>query len=128
MKYLMEEEFTYMEKFDGTNIAKDINGCIYTRRTKLGMYVDEFIGTSLENVKKIDVKSFHDLKRNIVSDGVKNTIVFGELMCNDNIHDYTGRGVVGRWIMFGCILVLEDDKKMDEFIEKLRGSRFVVKN
>ena len=48
-------------------------------------------------------------------------------MCNDNIHDYTGRGVVGRWIMFGYILVLEDDKKMDEFIEKLRGSRFVVK-
>ena len=32
-KYMMDEEFTYMEKFDGTNIAKDKNGCIYTRRT-----------------------------------------------------------------------------------------------
>ena len=30
-KCLMEEEFTYIEKFDGTNIAKDANGCIYTR-------------------------------------------------------------------------------------------------
>ena len=26
MKYLMEEEFTYMEKFDGTNIAKILMG------------------------------------------------------------------------------------------------------
>ena len=65
----------------------------------------EFIGKSLENVKKIDDNSFHDLMSNIVGGGVNNTIVFGELMCN-NIHDYTGRGVVGRWIMFGCILVL----------------------
>ena len=34
-KYLIEEQITYMEKFDGRNIAKDKNGCIYTRRTKL---------------------------------------------------------------------------------------------
>ena len=54
------EEFTYIEKFDGTNISKDKNGSIYTRRTKLNEYVKESIGTSLENVKKIDVKSFHD--------------------------------------------------------------------
>ena len=42
-KYLIEEQITYMEKFDGTNIAKDKNGCIYTRRTKLEGYVKEFI-------------------------------------------------------------------------------------
>ena len=86
-KYLMEDEFTYMEKFDGTNIAKDKNGCIYTRRTKLDEYVKDFIGTSLENVKKIDVKGFHELVCDIVGERVKNTIVFGELICNNNIHD-----------------------------------------
>ena len=126
-KYLMEEEFTYMEKFDGTNIAKDKNGCIYTRRTQLDRNVNEFIGTSLENVKKIDVKSFHDLMSDIVGDGVKNTIVFGELMCNNNIHDYTERGMNARWIMFGCIMVLEDENNLSKYIEQLRDNGFVVK-
>ena len=51
-KYLMEKEFTYVEKLDGTNIAKEKNGCIYTRQTKLNGHVKGFIGTSLENVKK----------------------------------------------------------------------------
>ena len=100
-KYLMEEQFTYMEKFDGTNIAKDKNGCIYTRRTKLNEYAKDFIGTSLENVKKIDVRSFHELMCDMVGGGVKNTIVFGELMCNHNIHNYIERGVNGLWNVWG---------------------------
>ena len=124
----MEEEFTYMDKFDGTNIAKDKNGCIYSRRTKLDEYVKDFIGTSLENVKKIDVKSFHELMCNLVGERVKNTIVFGELICNNNIHDYTERGVNGRWIMFGGVMVIEDDENMSEYLEKLRDNGFVVKN
>ena len=89
-----------MEKFDGTNIAKDMNGCRYTRRTKLNQYVKEFIGTSLQNVKKIDINSFHDMMSNMVGGGVNITIVFGELMCNNNIHDYTERRLNGRWIMW----------------------------
>ena len=105
-----------MEKFDGTNIAEDVNGCIYTRRTKLDKYVDEFIGTSLGNVKKIDVKSFHDLMRNKVSDGIMNTIVFGELMCNDNIHDYTERRVNRRCIMYGFIILIEYEKNLSKHI------------
>ena len=65
-KYLIEEEITYTEKFNGTNISKDKNGCIYTRRRKLNKNVKEFIGTSLKNVKKIDVNSFHDMMSDIV--------------------------------------------------------------
>ena len=45
----------------------------------------EFIGISLQNVKKIDVNSFHDMMSDIVDGGVNNTIVFGELMCNNYI-------------------------------------------
>ena len=114
--YLMEEEFTYMEKFDEANIAKDKNGCIYTRQTKLDGYVKEFIGTSLENVKKID--GFHELMCDIVGERVKNTIVFGELICNNNIHDCTERGVNGRWILFGGVMVFEDDENIGEYLEK----------
>ena len=56
-KYLIEGEITYMEKFDGTNIAKDRNVCIYTRRTKLNQYVKEYIGTSLQNVQQFGAGS-----------------------------------------------------------------------
>ena len=90
---MIVEEFIYMEKLDGTNIAKDANGCIYKRQTKLDKLFNKFIGTGLGNVKKIDVKSFHDLMRNKVSD--RYTIVFGELMCNDINHDYIERGMGG---------------------------------
>ena len=66
--------------------------------------------------------------RNKVSDGIMNTIVFGELMFNDNIHDHSERGMVGRWILFGCILVIEDDEKMmEEIIENLRVCGFGAK-
>ena len=126
-KYLIEEEITYVEKFDGTNIGKDKNGCIYTRRTKLNKHMKEFIGTSLKNVKKIEVNSFHDKMNEIVYGGVKNTIVFGELMCNNNIHDYGDRGLNARWILFGAVLLLEDDKDVDEYLEKLKDTGFVVK-
>ena len=51
-KYLMEEEFTYMEKFDGTNIAKDKDGCLYTRRTKLNEYAKDFYWNKLRKCKK----------------------------------------------------------------------------
>ena len=63
----------------------------------------------------------------IVGGGVKNSIVFGELMCNNNIKDYTKSGLNGRVIMFGAVLMLEDDENMNEYLENLRGNGFVVK-
>ena len=46
----------------------------------------------MKNVKKIEVNSFHDKMNDMVCGGVKNSIVFDELMCN-NIHDYDDRGL-----------------------------------
>ena len=39
----------------------------------------------------------------IVGERVKNTMLFVELMCNNNIHDYIERGVNERRIMFGGV-------------------------
>ena len=39
-EYFLEREFTYIEKFDGTNIGKDMNGVIYSRRLVLGIHED----------------------------------------------------------------------------------------
>ena len=58
----------------------------------------------------------------MVGGAVKKTIVFGELMCNHNIHDYTERGVNGRWIMFGVVMVIEDDENMSKYLEKLKDN------
>ena len=62
-EYFLERGFTYCEKFDGTNIGKDIKGVIYSWCLVLGMYEDfdhdmKFINTSLENVHETDIKSF----------------------------------------------------------------------
>ena len=63
----------------------------------------------------------------IVGGELKNSIVFGELMCNNNIHDYTERGLNGRWIMLSAFLMVEDEENISEYIENLRGNGFVVK-
>ena len=51
-KYLIEEEITYTEKFDGTNISKDKNGCIYTRRKKIEITCERVYWNKFEKCEK----------------------------------------------------------------------------
>ena len=49
-EYFLQQYFTYSEKFDGTNIGKDIRGLIYSKRVVLGIHVKDFNYTSLKQV------------------------------------------------------------------------------
>ena len=41
-------------------------------------------------------------------------------MCNNNIHDYDKRGLNGRWIMFGAVLMLEETEMWMNILTNLR--------
>ena len=115
-----------MEKFDGTNLGKDKNG---SRRLVLGKDKEEFIGTSLDSIKQVDVGSFHNelVKKLGISEAcLLNTIIFGELMCNPDLHDYEKRGFSGRWLLFGAMLEVEGDSKVN-IIEYSQEQDFTVK-
>ena len=128
-EYFLKREFTMCEKFDGTNIGRDRKGQIYSRRILIESDRKEFIETSLECVKKTNVNSFHlYLKKelDIYGEGILNTVVIGELMCNPNLHGYITRGLANRWLLFGAILEVDEEIK-EIILEKIRDCGFVAK-
>ena len=113
-EFFLEKEFNVSEKYDGTNVGKDKNGQLYSRRLLIESDKEEFIGTSLKSVKSTDVTCFHDYlvnKLHSCGNGIKNTIVFGELMCNPDLHGYDNRGLSERWLLFGAIIDVEEEYK-----------------
>ena len=55
-----------------------------------------------------------------------NIIVIGELMCNPQIHEYEKRGLAGKWLVFGVILEVKEESKLN-IIEKLKHCGFMVR-
>ena len=49
------------EKLDGTNVAKDDTGQIYSRRLKVGADKTHYQKTSLSQVREADIKKFREL-------------------------------------------------------------------
>ena len=129
-EYFLERDFTYCEKFDGTNVGKDMRGLIYSRCLVLGMHEKEFINTSLKCMHKTYINSFHkylmeELDGNHGED-ILNIIVIGELMCNPQLHEYETRGLAGRWLVFGVILEVKEESKLN-IIEKCKDCGFLVR-
>merc|ERR1711872_1054051 len=94
------------EKYDGTNVAKDEDGCLYSRRLMIGKEQTMFLQTDLKTVKEANVVDFKqklidvaDLDQNLV----KKFLVYGEFMCNQ-YYDYKERNVIGGWKVFGAVL------------------------
>lgn len=72
-------------KFDGTNIAKDDDGTLYSRRFVMENETERFQKNSLEEVKKANTKlvkklilQYSGVEENFIS----KLITFGELICN----------------------------------------------
>ena len=101
------------EKLDGTNKAKDDTGQLYARRIFITEDVKEWQKTSLDEVKKADVKK---VKRelckfaDIHESNIEKLIVYGELVCNQ-FYDYNNRDLFGKWKVFGAIVVAKDMMK-----------------
>lgn len=55
VKFLYFEKFVFSIKFDGTNIAKDDEGTLYSRRFVLEENIERFQKTSLQEVKGADI-------------------------------------------------------------------------
>jgi len=122
----VKEECFATEKLDGTNVAKDNLGNIYSRRLNIDPNQETFIHTSLERVKGANVNNFREEIVKIA--GLDDTciqrfLLYGELICND-FYDYKSRDLLSRWKVFGA--VIEISEKYSETFEKLCSAGFAA--
>ena len=126
-KLFLETDCFATEKYDGTNIAKDDVGQIYSRRFAMEEGQEMFIKTSLKKVKEAKIDKFRTCL--IEAAGLDPTVlrkcvVYGEFICN-GFYDYSERGIRGDWIVFGAKLELKKEGTIDT-IGKLAESGFAV--
>jgi len=89
---------TLSQKYDGTNVGKDENGEMYGRNKMIGPKESSYQKTDLKCVKAIDAAKMKESF--IEATGldpalIEKFVVYGELMCNPNLYDYTKNGVHG---------------------------------
>jgi len=114
------------EKYDGTNIAKDDTGQIYSRKLLIDKGQDEFIDTKLTKVQEANVDGFKErvLEAAKLDKSVLNKfVVYGEFICN-KYYDYLKRSIIGDWKVFGA--TLEVKRNPEETLEKLSISGFAA--
>merc|ERR1711872_279937 len=116
------------EKYDGSNLAKDDVGIIYSRRFALGDDEQEFIKTSLKKVREADIKLFKTVlveNTGLELDNIVKCIVYGEfIITTNNWYDYEERGIIGAWKVFGVKLEVKEDGPA--ILSKLRDLGYAV--
>jgi len=127
--FLQESPCSASIKFDGTNIAKDNDGTLYSRRFVMEKEAKKFQHTSLEEVTKADIQL---VKRLILKEAgiedtlISKTITFGELICN-RYYDYIT--IYGKWLSFGVKLqVVEAGKNGKNVLDKLVKNGFAAQS
>lgn len=116
-------------KYDGTNIAKDDEGILYSRRFVMDEEAERFQHTSLQEVNKADIQlvkrlllKYADIEETLIT----KTITFGELICN-RYYDYIT--VYGKWLNFGVKLqVAEAGKNGKTVLDKLVKNGFAAQS
>ena len=71
------------EKYDGTNLAKDDQGIIYSRRFALGDDEQEFIKTSLKEVREANVSKLKSILIEVAGldpNNIVKCVVYGEFI------------------------------------------------
>eukprot|EP00092_Neocalanus_flemingeri_P102623 GFUD01131265.1.p1 GENE.GFUD01131265.1~~GFUD01131265.1.p1 ORF type:complete len:393 (-),score=135.99 GFUD01131265.1:46-1224(-) len=123
-KFFIETPCFVTEKYDGTNIAKDDQGKIYSRRLVIDAGQEKFLKTSLRKVKEADVVEFRDKLIEVAGleeTAIAKCLVYGEFICN-GFYDYRTRDILGDWKVFGS--TLEMKKGFVETLEKLLKAGF----
>ena len=116
------------EKLDGTNLAKDETGQIYSRRLKVGADKSHYQRTSLSQVREADIRKFRELlcsAGDIEGTAVSLCVVYGELICNPEYYEYKDRGLAGQWRVFGVCLTTKPSLQ-DQVLTALTDNNFAT--
>jgi hypothetical protein len=92
-------------KYDGTNLGKDQDGQLYGRNKMVDPDAKFYQKTSTDALKNIDVL----LIKNYIEElcGVRmggNFVLYGELMCNKHLYNYSEKNIANGWFVFGAMI------------------------
>ena len=120
---------TLSQKYDGTNVGKDENGEMYGRNKMIGPKESSYQKTDLKCVKAIDAAKMKESF--IEATGldpalIEKFVVYGELMCNPNLYDYTKNGVHGSFQLFGAMVLPANEEAQEAIFTKSKEAGFCI--
>ena len=111
---------TATAKLDGTNVGKGVDGTLYGRRWVIAEGTETYQKVPLGSVRAADVLAVRDAVAGALREaggaaeaealgaGACRFVVYGELMCNPGLYDYSEAGLAGAWLAFGVVVVLQE--------------------
>ena len=96
LEKVFETPVSLSQKFDGTNVGVDQEGQIFGRNKMVDKSEETYMKVDLAVVRAVDVKSILEaflLETMLEEAQVEKFVVYGELMCNNDLYDYEERGV-----------------------------------
>ena len=101
-----DKDVSVVEKLDGTNVAKDDQGQLYSRRLFIPADAESFLKTSLNHVRYANIKLVKKKlceKIGLEEHILEKLIVYGELIVNEK-YDYKKRKLFSTWLVFGAAI------------------------
>ena len=118
---LFERPVEGTHKFDGTNLGKDQDGQLYGRNKMVDPKAKSYQKTSTDALKNIDVAIIKkEIEEAIGIEDIGNFVLYGELMCNKGLYNYTEAKLDSGWTIFGAMIQpgLKDASQIVDSLQK----------
>jgi hypothetical protein len=117
-------------KYDGTNVGLDTDGVMYGRNKKIAKGTKSYQKTPLTGVHQIDANLILDKicsSTEIKRDTIDTFVVYGELMCNNDLYDYSTEKIDGTFQIFGAVIKPKDPEALASISEQLIKGSFAMR-
>lgn len=117
-------------KYDGTNVGLDTDGVMYGRNKKIAAGTKSYQKAPLVGVGKIDASKVLEKICNLTEikrESIETFVVYGELMCNNNLFNYSAEKIDGSYQLFGAVIQPKDSDALAEISEKLIKGNFAMR-
>lgn len=103
--HLFERPVEGTHKYDGTNVGKDQEGVMYGRNKMINPNAQSYQKTPLAALKGIDVAAVKkEIEGLIGVEDLGTFVLYGELMCNKGLYDYSEKNLSAGWTIFGAMI------------------------
>ena len=126
---LFKVPVTLSQKYDGTNVGRDEYGDCYGRNKMIGDKESSYQKTDLKCVRAVDAAKIKEAfigATGLDPAHIERFVVYGELMCNPNLYDYTKKGVAKSFQLFGAMILPASEEAQEAIYTKAREAGYTV--
>lgn len=118
-------------KYDGTNVGIDTDRVMYGRNKKIAKGTKSYQKSPLTGVHQIDANLILDKiceSTEIKRDTIDTFVVYGELMCNSDLYNYSTDKIDGTYQIFGAVIKPKDLEALASISEQLIKGSFAMRH